>query len=42
VRFLVRRAPWDRLERWQTGFVPVYLAWSAVIVVVFPPLFGYV
>ncbi len=42
LRFLLRRAPWDRLERWQTGFMPVYLGWSAVVVVVFPPLFGYV
>lgn len=42
LRFLAGRTRWDRLERWQTGFVPVYLAWSAVIVLVFPPLFGYV
>jgi hypothetical protein len=42
LRFILRRTPWDRLERWQTGFVPVYLVWSAVIVVVFPPLFGYI
>lgn len=41
-RFLFGRTPWDRLERWQTGFVPVYLAWSTVVVVAFPPLFGYV
>jgi hypothetical protein len=42
LRFILRRTPWDRLERWQTGFVPVYLVWSAIIVVVFPPLFGYI
>ncbi|KRB36545.1 permease prefix domain 1-containing protein [Microbacterium sp. Root180] len=42
VRFLLGRTRWDRLERWQTGFIPVYLAWSTVVVVVFPPLFGYV
>ena len=42
LRFLAARTPWDRLERWQTGFVPVYLVWSTVVVVVFPPLFGYV
>jgi len=42
LRFAMRRAPLERLERWQTGFLPVYLAWAAVVVVVFPPAFGYV
>ena len=42
LRFTMRRAPFVRLERWQTGFVPVYLAWAASVVVVFPPLFAYV
>lgn len=42
LRFLLGRTPWDRLERWQTGFIPVYLVWSTIVVVVFPPLFGYV
>jgi len=42
LRFTMRRAPYERLERWQTGFVPVYLAWAAIVVVVFPPLFGFV
>jgi hypothetical protein len=31
-----------RLERWQTGYLPVYLLWAAIVVVVFPPLFGFV
>ena len=35
------RTRFERLERWQTGFVPVYLAWSAVVVLAFPPAFGY-
>lgn len=30
-----------RIERWQTGLVPVYLAWAAIVVVVFPPAFGW-
>ena len=29
------------LERWQTDYVPVYAVWAAIVVIVFPPLFGY-
>lgn len=39
--FLRGREPFDRLERWQTGYLPVYLAWAAILVVVFPPVFGF-
>ena len=42
LRFVVGRTRYERLERWQTGFVPVYLAWAAIIVLVFPPVFGYI
>ena len=39
---LVRqRGSFAALERWQVGYLPVYSAWAAVVVVVFPPLFGY-
>lgn len=31
----------SRLERWQTRYLPVYLAWAAVVVVVFPPVFAF-
>jgi len=41
LRFTMRRTPFDRLERWQTGFLPVYLAWAAIVVVAFPPLFAF-
>lgn len=41
VRFLRGRGSFARLERWQTDYLPVYAAWAAVVVVVFPPLFGY-
>ncbi|MFC8680166.1 permease prefix domain 1-containing protein [Microbacterium ureisolvens] len=41
LRFVRARTTFERLERWQTGFLPVYLAWAAIVVVVFPPLFGY-
>jgi len=41
VRFLRRRGRFEAIERWQTGFVPVYLAWAAVVVAVFPPVFAF-
>ncbi|MFO7697147.1 MAG: permease prefix domain 1-containing protein [Anaerolineae bacterium] len=41
LRFLRGRVPFAALERWQTGYLPVYAAWAAVVVIVFPPLFGY-
>jgi hypothetical protein len=41
VRFLRGRSQFAALERWQTNYVPVYAAWAAVVVVVFPPLFGF-
>jgi hypothetical protein len=41
LRFTMRRAPFERLERWQTGFLPVYLAWASIVVVAFPPLFAF-
>jgi Domain of unknown function (DUF4153) len=42
VRFLLARASFTALERWQTGYLPVYAAWAAIVVIVFPPLFGYI
>jgi hypothetical protein len=42
VRFLAGRAPFSALERWQTAYLPVYAAWAAVVVIVFPPLFSYI
>ena len=29
------------LERWQTAYVPVYMVWATLVVVVFPPVFGF-
>jgi hypothetical protein len=42
LRFAMHRTTFERLERWQTGYVPVYLAWAAIVVIVFPPAFGYI
>ena len=41
VRFLRRRASFSALERWQVGYLPVYALWAALVVIAFPPLFGY-
>jgi hypothetical protein len=39
--FLRRRGPFAALERWQITYLPVYSVWAALVVVMFPPLFGY-
>ena len=41
VRFLRGRGSFASLERWQTNYLPVYAAWAAIVVIVFPPAFGY-
>ena len=35
------RLPFASLERWQTSYAPVYALWAAVVVVAFPPIFGF-
>jgi len=40
-RFLAGRAAFSRLERWQTAYLPVYAAWAWIVVLLFPPLFGF-
>lgn len=42
VRFLRGRGAFAELERWQTDYLPVYAVWAAVVVVVFPVVFGWV
>ena len=42
VGFLRGRLPFAELERWQTRYLPVYGAWATVVVVVFPPVFGFI
>lgn len=41
LRFLRGTGSFAALERWQTGFLPVYAGWAAAVAVLFPPLFGY-
>jgi hypothetical protein len=40
-RFVRARGSFAILERWQIAYLPVYSAWAALVVVVFPPLFGF-
>jgi hypothetical protein len=39
--FLRRRGSFAVLERWQITYLPVYSVWAAIVVIVFPPVFGY-
>ena len=41
IRFLGGRGSFARLEKWQTDYLYVYVAWAAIVVILFPPVFGY-
>jgi hypothetical protein len=40
IRFFKGHAPFTMLERWQTNYLPVYAMWAAVVVIIFPLMFG--
>ena len=40
-RFLRRRAPFARLEHWQTAYLPAFAAWAWFVTAVFPVIFNY-
>jgi hypothetical protein len=40
-RFLRHRGSFAALERWQIAYLPVYVVWAAMVVVMFPPVFSY-
>jgi hypothetical protein len=42
IRFLRGRGSFTSLERWQTDYLPVYAVWAAIVVIVFPLVFGYI
>jgi hypothetical protein len=42
IRFLRGRGSFTRIERWQTSYLPVYAAWAVIVVIVFPPVFGWI
>jgi len=39
--FLRSRRSLESIERWQTRYLPVYALWAAIVVVVFPLVFGF-
>jgi hypothetical protein len=39
--FLRGEGTFHRLERWQTGYLPVFAAWAAVVVFIFPLVFAF-
>ncbi len=41
IRFLRGRGPVTSLERWQTNYLHVYAVWAAIVVIAFPPVFGF-
>jgi hypothetical protein len=41
LRFVRRHTPFAALERWQTGYLPVYAVWAWIVVLAFPPVFSY-
>lgn len=41
LRFLRGRGSFSSLEKWQTDYLPVYGAWAMIVVILFPPLFGF-
>jgi hypothetical protein len=40
-RFMRHRSSFAVLEGWQIAYLPVFSAWATLVVVVFPPVFGY-
>jgi hypothetical protein len=42
VRLLRGRGSFSGLERWQTDYLWVYAAWATIVVIAFPPVFGYI
>jgi hypothetical protein len=40
-RFIRGLGSFAALERWQMAYLPAYSAWAALVVIVFPPLFGF-
>ena len=42
LRFLRGRGTFAALEKWQTDYLPVFSAWAAIVVIPFPPVFGYI
>jgi hypothetical protein len=41
LRLVTGRATAVRLERWQTGYLPVFATWVVLVVLALPPVFGF-
>jgi hypothetical protein len=41
INFLRGQGSFAKIEQWQTGYLPVYALWAAVVAIGFPPLFGF-
>ncbi|MEL7833189.1 hypothetical protein [Fodinibius sp. Rm-B-1B1-1] len=42
IRFLQGKGSFSDIEKWQTDYLLVYAVWAAIVVIVIPPLFGFV
>lgn len=42
IRFISGRTNFSTLEKWQTDYLLVYAIWAAIVVLIFPPLFGFI
>ena len=42
IRFMRGGSTIADLERWQTGYLPIYAIWAALVVIVFPLVFAYI
>ncbi|MEO7124023.1 MAG: permease prefix domain 1-containing protein [Lacisediminihabitans sp.] len=40
-RLVAGRVPPTRIERWQTGYLPVFVGWVLIVVLALPPLFSF-
>jgi hypothetical protein len=41
LRFITGRITFHRLERWQTGYLPIFALWPTAVAVILPPLFAF-
>ncbi len=41
LRFVRGRGTFLAIERWQTAYLPLFALWAAIVVLAFPPLFGW-
>jgi hypothetical protein len=41
LQFLRKKGTFAAIETWQTSYLPVFALWAAIVVIVFPPLFGF-